>query len=59
MIQIAESELEELKRKAALYDKIVSAGRSGALARVKNTTPEQRKEWARKALEARKRKLGY
>lgn len=59
MIAIDEAEYEELTRKAKAYDDFVLARKKGANANNNKLTPEQRSERAKKAVEARKKKLGW
>lgn len=57
-ICLSPEEYQELKRKADAYDKLSRGGKSGGKKSSANMTPEQRRERAKKAVEARMKKYG-
>lgn len=59
MPDISKIELEELRAKAEKYDRVRASASKAGKASMAKLTPEERSAKARKALEARKKKLGY
>lgn len=57
-ILIEESEYNELKKKAAAYDKIIENNTRAGAVSASRLTPEQRRERAKKAVAARMAKYG-
>lgn len=57
-ISISLQEYNDLKRKAEAYEKLSNGGKSGGKKSSANMTPEQRRERAKKAVEARIAKYG-
>lgn len=57
-ITISRTEYDELKHKAASYDRISEAGKRGGSRTMASLTPEQRSARAKKAVEARIKKYG-